>query len=195
MSYTSYSFPTPPKVADLTKPTPKGYENVNLASNSGNLVRLLQQLQGMASRNSLDDAAINALNASERDVNALYDAQMKGWHENLGGSLVNQMAQNRKNLSDRGLGNLLPALGDMGTDREYNLVMGQLKDDWLQNGLNHMAGLSKQRAQVNSRAAGRVASMLGSLSGTASQLYGDRTNTEAFIPQYVMSAMTATRNS
>jgi hypothetical protein len=158
----------------------KGFENVNIAGNAGNLIKMLQQLQGQAAPNQLDQAALEGLNASERDVSNLYQKQLEGWGANVGGSLVNQMQKARTNLSARGLGNVIPQLGDMGTDRQYNLTMGALKDDWMQNRLNHMAGLSKQRAQVNSRAGSRVASLLGQLSGTASDLFRSRTSTSDY---------------
>lgn len=167
----------------------KGFENVSVSANSGNLVKMLQQLQAQAAPNQLDRAALEGLNASERDVSNLYQKQLEGWGQNVGGALVAQKTKAQSNLAARGLGNLIPQLGDMGTDRQYNLTMGALKDDWLQNRLNQMAGLSKQRAQVNSRAGARVASLVGQLSGTASDLFRSRTSTESFLPPQTMNTM------
>lgn len=186
MAFGTFTAARPPSIARAggkAAAVPKGFENVNIASNAGKLTQLLQQLQGQAAPNQLDRAALEGLNASERDINSLYQRQLEGWGANVGGGLVAQMAKQRSNLAARGLGNVLPQLGDMGTDKQYNLTMGALKDDWLKNRLNHMAALSKQRAQVNTRAGSRVANMLAQLTGQASDMFKARTNFAAMLPQ------------
>jgi hypothetical protein len=156
--------------------------NASVSGGSSAIARLMQQMQGSMGYGTLDKEAIKGINNAEGNVESLFRNQMQGFHQNTGGSLLQQLSKNREALRARGLGGAEALLGDMGTDRNYNLTMGKLKDTWLSNLLGQKTGFMKQRVGVANSASQRLSQVLAQLAGTSAGLIRANTPTQSYLP-------------
>lgn len=145
------------------------------------LLNVFKQAQAAQSQGPLDTEALRNINLAQGNVESLFRNQLQGFHQNTGGSLLKQLAANRKALEARGLGGAIPLLGDMGTDREYNLTMGKLRDSWFSNLLKHQTGFLGQRTRVAESASNRLSNVLAQLAGLSSGLISANTPRAAYL--------------
>jgi hypothetical protein len=157
--------------------------NASVAGGASAITRLMQQMQGSMNYGALDREALKGINNAEGNVESVFRNQLQGFHENTGGSLLAQLANNRKALQARGLGGATALLGDMGTDRNYKLTMGKLQDTWLSNLLGQKTGFMKQRTGVANSASSRLSQVLAQLAGTSAGLINSNTPTQSWLPQ------------
>lgn len=179
----SYNFPDPEMDAyRRSQEAIRKRGNASVGGGASAITRLMQQMQSSMGYGALDREALKGINNAEGNVESLFRNQLQGFHQNTGGSLLAQLAKNRKALVERGLAGALPLLGDMGTDRNYDLTMGRLKDTWLSNLLNQKTGFMKQRTNVANSASQRLSQVLSQIAGTSAGLIQANTPSQSFLP-------------
>lgn len=155
--------------------------NASISGGASQIANLLKQFSAQQNFGALDAEANRNIGLAQGNVNNLFQNQMKGFHENVGGGLMSQLRAQKANLQKRGLGGAAALLGDGGAGRQYDSVMSRLKDTWYANGLQQMTGFRKQRQRVADSGSARLTNLMAQLSGLSSGMISANTPRDQYM--------------